>query len=271
MQFLSQLKEENGIWFAPQTGKISYPEIGNEESFLLEDKSYWFRHRNKCLKHLVEQYANVGLFADIGGGNGYVSKGIQEIGKDTVLIEPGIKGCLNAKSRGLEKVVCARLEDITWSSNELQNAGAFDVIEHIEDDFAFLSTIQKAMAPGGKIFLTVPSFQHLWSNDDVYAGHFRRYTKESMSNLLVETGFKVLYSNYLFSVLHFPVLFFRTIPSKIFKERKVMGNGAEHGVNEGVMVRFIQSRLHLEFERIKTNRKNSIGSSLVIVAEKVNN
>lgn len=268
MQFLTQLREEEGIWFASQTEKVSYPETGNEDSYLLEDKSYWFQHRNKCIKHLVDVYGNAGIFADIGGGNGYVSKGVQELGKETVLIEPGIKGCLNAKKRGIEKVICARLEDINWSPNELQNAGAFDVVEHIEDDTSFLEQIHQAMAPSGRLFLTVPSFQHLWSNDDVHAGHFRRYTEASMKELLEKTGFKVLYTNYLFSVLHFPIFLFRTLPSKMLKKKKVMGNGAEHGVNEGAMVKFIQKLLRKEFERFKSNKKNTWGSSLVVVAEK---
>jgi len=52
----------------------------------------------------------------------------------------------------------------------------------------------------------------LWSNEDVHAGHYRRYTK-SMSNILKEAGFRIEFSSYIFSILPFPIFLLRSILS----------------------------------------------------------
>ncbi|WP_339696663.1 class I SAM-dependent methyltransferase [uncultured Roseivirga sp.] len=269
MQFLSQLKEEGGIWYSPGTDVISYPEEGNSLCYQLEDKSYWFAHRNSCLSYLIKKYSNEGIFADVGGGNGFVSAMLQKNGHKVVLVEPGETGCLNAKKRGIENVVCARLEDIDWAEGELQNVGAFDVVEHIEDHEGFLNTIHAALAENGKLFITVPSFQYLWSKEDVDAGHYRRYTKQSMAKLLSKTGFELIYDNYLFTSLHFPIYLMRTIPSKLGLRKNSPENSAnEHGTEGGLMIRFINKMLKKELANVKSGKKYSLGSSLVVVAVK---
>ena len=49
------------------------------------------------------KYCANNVYFDVGGGNGFVAKGLEEKGISTVLIEPGIQGCINAKNRGLKK------------------------------------------------------------------------------------------------------------------------------------------------------------------------
>uniref|UniRef100_UPI0040471B70 class I SAM-dependent methyltransferase n=1 Tax=Roseivirga sp. TaxID=1964215 RepID=UPI0040471B70 len=269
MQFLSNLKKENGIWYSLSTDTISYPEEGNSLCYQLEDNSYWFSHRNKCLSYLIEKYGNEGVFADVGGGNGFVSAMLQKNGHKVVLVEPGQTGCLNAKKRGIENVVCARLEDIDWAEGELQNVGAFDVVEHIEDHEGFLKTIHSALAENGKLFITVPSFQHLWSKEDVDAGHYRRYTKQSMAKLLSKTGFELIYDNYLFTSLHFPIYLMRTIPSKLGLRKNSPENSAsEHGTEGGLIVSIVEKMLKRELSSLVSGMKNRLGSSLVVVAVK---
>lgn len=269
MQFLSQLKENNGIWYSLSTDTISYPEEGNSLCYQLEDNSYWFAHRNACLSFLIEKYGNEGVFADVGGGNGFVSAMLQENGHNVVLVEPGSIGCLNARKRGVENVVCARLEDINWSKGELQNVGAFDVVEHIEDHESFLKTIHTALADNGKLFITVPSFQHLWSQEDVDAGHYRRYTKKSLSEILSKVGFELIYDNYLFSALHFPIYLLRTIPTKLGVRKGSPENSAsEHGTEGGMIVSIVEKMLKRELARLVAGKENRLGSSLVAVAVK---
>ena len=59
---------------------------------------------------------------------------------------------------------------------EFDVVGAFDVIEHIEDDRAVLREMHRAAVPGGGILLTVPQHPFLWSEFDRQARHVRRYT-----------------------------------------------------------------------------------------------
>jgi hypothetical protein len=55
-----------------------------------------------------------------------------------------------------------------------------DVLEHQEDDRAFMSELVEKMESGSVLLLTVPALQKLWSQWDVALGHFRRYDITSL-------------------------------------------------------------------------------------------
>jgi hypothetical protein len=127
---------ESGLWIAQTIDEISYPSDGNELCAEIEDSSFWFKHRNKAILSVMNNFSPRGAIFDIGGGNGYVAKGLMEAGFDCVLVEPGREGARKALERGVENVVCATLESADFYPGALSNVGLFDVVEHIEDDGA---------------------------------------------------------------------------------------------------------------------------------------
>jgi SAM-dependent methyltransferase len=58
-----------------------------------------------------------------------------------------------------------------------------DVLEHIEDDVAFLGALLSAMKPGAFLLLTVPACPWLWSPHDEVYGHHRRYTGATLTEV----------------------------------------------------------------------------------------
>ena len=66
-----------------------------------------------------------------------------------------------------------------------------DVIEHIEDDTAFLIAALQHLRPGGLIIVNVPASMLFFSDYDRVAGHVRRYTPGSLAKLLVPCGVEV--------------------------------------------------------------------------------
>ena len=47
----------DGIFYNREgVGEISYPEEGNEGCFEVEDQSFWFQHRNDCIRELVRSF-----------------------------------------------------------------------------------------------------------------------------------------------------------------------------------------------------------------------
>ncbi len=127
-KYTKDLIEKGGIYFSNKESKISYPDTGNEHCFHMEENSFWFSHRNNCIISTVNKYCKNTIFFDIGGGNGYVSKGLQDRGIETVLLEPGFQGCLNAQNRGLKNIICSTLEDANFEKNSIPSIGVFDVV-----------------------------------------------------------------------------------------------------------------------------------------------
>lgn len=68
---------------------------------------------------------------------------------------------------------------------------SFDVLEHIEQDAEALAQWFAWLRPGGHMLLSVPAHMHLWTAGDEWAGHFRRYERESLLALLKREGFEV--------------------------------------------------------------------------------
>ena len=262
-------QKEEGIWVSQNQSSISYHTDGNIQCFQLEDASFWFNHRNNVISEVLRRFSpkNEKLtFLDIGGGNGYVSSRLVKDSHNVVLLEPGWNGALNAKTiRGIPNVICSTLYDAQFCENCFDSAGAFDVIEHIEDDSSFLKQIASILKPGGLFVMTVPAHRWLWSNEDVISGHYRRYTTKDIQKL-VSPYFKTLFLSYFFTPLVLPVLFFRTIPSAVgLKKSRGKSQSSEHGVRNSLPTRFMRKLLIWELQKIVSEQKVRIGTSILFV------
>jgi SAM-dependent methyltransferase len=59
-----------------------------------------------------------------------------------------------------------------------------DVLEHIEDDRAEMARAAQLLAPRGALIVLSPAFQQLFSDFDRSVGHFRRYTRASLAEVM---------------------------------------------------------------------------------------
>ncbi len=270
--YTNNIYQKDGIYFSIKESNISYPDGGNADCFQLEENSFWFNHRNQCIIEAVKKYITPeSHFFDIGGGNGFVAKGLEKNGIETVLVEPGIQGCLNARTRKLSNILCSTLENASFKSNTVPNIGLFDVVEHIEKDIKFLKSIYSYVKKEGLVFITVPAYNTLWSNEDVDAGHFRRYTLSSIEDKLIKIGFTIEYSSYLFSVLPLPIFLFRTIPSKLGRNKNsgaLVKHKKEHGTDNSIFVKILNRFFKVELGAIKNGIRIPTGSSCFVVARK---
>jgi hypothetical protein len=71
-----------------------------------------------------------------------------------------------------------------------------DVLEHIKNDKAEIHAISSSLKIGGSIIVLSPAFNFLFNDFDLSVGHYRRYNKKSLLNLLPE-GFTVKKIKYL--------------------------------------------------------------------------
>ena len=271
--YSDNLTLDEGFFRPRRVNAISYPADGNDICFDLEDRSFWFMHRNGCIISLAKKYVKDTPFFDIGGGNGFVAKGLEDHGIPACLIEPGTHGCAHARKRGLSRVICSDWEGAGFKESSIPSAGLFDVIEHIEKDVDFLRQIHRSMAPGGVLLVTAPAYRFLWSNEDDVVGHFRRHTVDGLKKTLGDAGFDIVYSTYLFSFLVVPIFLFRTIPNMLgLAKSGLKKNRKEHHAgNKGIIKTILTRMVSMEMKRIKKGRAIPFGSSCLVVTRKAKN
>lgn len=270
-------QDEQGIWRADLSQPVSYPTDGNETCFIVEGDSFWFKHRNRCIVSLVERWPapEPGPLFDVGGGNGVVAVALESAGISTVLVEPGAVGAANGRGRGLRNVVLGTLESAAFRSGSLPSVGIFDVIEHIEDRVNFLDEVHRILVPGGMLYATVPAYGWLWSDEDVHAGHFLRYTVDSLTDELAGRGFEVDYCSYFFRPLPLPIFLLRSLPHRLgaMLGRRSAGGAAsmeqEHNAGGGATRALVERLLEGEVERINAGQTMSFGASCLVAAHRV--
>ena len=89
-----------------------------------------------------------------------------------------------------------RLMNQDFNSSPIENSGTADLIiscmvmEHLadENEIEFLHSAKRCLKDGGKMIAFVPSSPNHWGIEDDIAGHFRRYTRKSISDLLQKAG-----------------------------------------------------------------------------------
>ena len=262
----------DGIWYSKGTSNISYPEMGNSSCFQLEDNSFWFKHRNLVIIEVLKKFPPPeNIMLDVGGGNGFVSSEIEKYGVNAILIEPGKIGIQNAKKRGLNNLVCSSLEDLLINESTIPAIGLFDVLEHNEKDKDFLAQIYKILKFEGRIYLTVPAYNFLWSGEDIYAGHYHRYNLDTIAAIVKMAGFIIEYKTYFFSILPVPVFFFRSLPFKMGFRRgsKDFNNQAnEHSKRKGIIGNILDRIWSWEIKKINKSEIIPFGGSCFIVAKK---
>ena len=261
--------DQDGIWVAaPGSGRVSYPEDGNDACFRVEDHSFWFRHRNDCIVEAVRRFPPDGPIVDIGGGNGYVARRLLDEGFAAIVVEPGRAGAVNARGRrAIGDVVCATFEAVGFRPSSVSAAGLFDVLEHLEDDRAAIERIAATMRPGGMLYVTVPAYQWLWSTSDEDARHYRRYSLRQLTTLCAD-AFEVRYATVFFAPLLVPFCLMRTLPYRLglVRSKSQARYESEHEGSAGVGL--LAGAFRRERRRIRQGGTSRLGTSCLLVARR---
>lgn len=264
----------DGIWYGQGSDSLSYPQDGNAACFQVEDSSFWFKHRNACIVAAVQRFPPLarGPIFDIGGGNGFVSRGLIQAGFEAVLVEPGAAGASNSKQRGIPLVICGTTSGAKFRRHALPAIGLFDVVEHFDDDLQFLASMRELLQPNGRLYATVPAYNALWSAEDESAGHFRRHTRASLTHLCMQAGFRVDYVSYFFRPLPLPILLLRALPYRLGYRgaAPTQRNAArDHQPGNGLSSAVLQALLQREVRHIAAGRSMAFGGSCLLVGTAV--
>lgn len=164
------------------------------------DSHWYYKNKSAALTHYLSQ-CHYSSILDVGAGSGFFTKYLLSH---------------TAAARGL-CVDTSYAQD--WSEevsdkpiNYRQSCDAvntdlvllMDVLEHVEDDVGLLQSYIEKTQPGTHFLITVPAFQFLWSGHDVFLEHYRRYTRQSLCQVIRSAGLVEVKSSYYFGAV-FPI------------------------------------------------------------------
>jgi len=175
-----------------------------EQLFKAESKNFWFRSRNQLLVWALRKFfPDAQSFFEIGCGTGYVLSAIKCAFPSLALYGSDVysDGLIFAKQRlpsiDLLQIDARRIP----FEMEFDVIGAFDVLEHINEDNRVLHQMFRATKPEGGIIITVPQHPFLWSIVDEYSCHKRRYSKNELAKKVTDAGFHVMHATSFVSIL----------------------------------------------------------------------
>jgi hypothetical protein len=164
-----------------------------------ENRHPWELSRARCVLNIIRKY-RIDSAADIGAGDGFFTR----------RLKPFVNGELYAIDNGYGEQPettngIRRLNDISRLPKLNGKCGLIlmDVLEHIEDDGAFLKNALAAIPDGGLAFITVPAFQFLFSAHDAFLKHYRRYDRKRLLALIAGQNLRVMECRYFYASLFF--------------------------------------------------------------------
>ena len=238
----------------------------------LEAENFWFRARNKLILWALQKYSpEMKSFLEIGCGTGFVISAISKRFPEASLSgsEYFEEGLLYARQRvpsaGFTQMDARHIP----CESELDAIGAFDVLEHIDEDEVVLLQIFKALKPGGTVFITVPQHRWLWSAVDEYACHVRRYEAKELHQKVCRAGFEIIRSTSFVSTL-LPAMYLSRLMQRNKMDVKMdvkMDAMAELRINP-ILNKIFEWFLYFELVLIRAGVSLPVGGSRLLVARK---
>ncbi len=152
----------------------------------IEEHHWWFAARRRILRALVDEIAGdrrlsiVDVGCSTGGNAGSLSDAHDVAGFDASETAVRIASQRFPMARFQR---AADLAPIRAAARTADLVLLMDVIEHVEDDFHFLSSVASELVPGAHVLVTVPAHPELWSAHDVASQHWRRYTQARLERV----------------------------------------------------------------------------------------
>jgi SAM-dependent methyltransferase len=262
--------KENLIAFAPDLSNNyeGYEEAAFAELARLEDGNFWFRSRNLLLGWALKRFfPRAGSFFEIGCGTGFVLQGLQKqfphmqwFGSD--IFESGLAFARKRVNNATLFQMDAR--QIPFSL-EFDVVGAFDVLEHIQEDEEVLQQMFQAVRQGGGLLITVPQHPFLWSHLDEFARHQRRYSRRELVSKASRAGFSIIHVTSFVSLL-LPMM----ILSRTMRRRGKIDSDpfAEFRISPRTNW-LLEKTMALERLVLQTGMSMPAGGSLLLIAKKL--
>jgi SAM-dependent methyltransferase len=159
---------------------------------------FWVARRFEVFRRLADALVqNSRAVAEVGCGHGLLQRQLEDAYDREVtgfdLNDYALRHNLSRRS----PVGCYDI----YQRDALLRAGfdvvfLFDVLEHVDQEDAFLAALTFHLAPKGRLVINVPAGQWAYSSYDEAAGHVRRYSMRSLGLVAARNRFKILQWTY---------------------------------------------------------------------------
>jgi SAM-dependent methyltransferase len=168
---------------------------------------WWYVARRHILSDLIEREIRLpdqARLLEIGCGTGHNLDMLGRFGRlDAIELDPEARTLASHRlGRPVADAALPELPGVPDRSYDL--IALLDVLEHVDGDEAALRSIGGKLAPGGRILVTVPAYQWMWSAHDEVHHHKRRYSRRQLRSVAEAAGLRVERIGYFNSLL-FPL------------------------------------------------------------------
>jgi len=192
------------------------------------DRSHWwFRSKAALVATALRRTApprdGRGWLVDLGGGAGGVTALLGWPPDRVAVLEGNQALALQARRAHGLAAVRTSVHQVPLADRSAEVVCLLDVIEHLHDPGLGLREAARVLAPDGRLVVTVPAHEWLWSAADEQLGHIRRYKPRALRAELAATGFEPQLLTHVFSWL---------VPPVWLKRKVVSGRSAELGLDQ---------------------------------------
>jgi len=179
----------------------AYQEMASSEEW-----HWWFRGRRAIS---ARQIRALGLPRDarileIGAGTGGNLQMLTEFGTVQAGELDDVARALATQKTNIAIVRAKLPGDLPFQKSHFDLVCLFDVLEHVEEDVRSLVAIRELLKSNGRLLITVPAHQWMWSSHDDRLHHLRRYSRHTLENAALAAGYRICKLTY-FNFLLFPV------------------------------------------------------------------
>lgn len=168
-------------WHQPGSSSVEVPDY------------WWYRARSALLESTLGPYLGTpARLLDVGSADG-PSVAWMRRAHEWFAVDLDPRGLV--AGRGVRASAAA----LPFPAATFDVVGAFDVIEHCPSEDAVIGELARVLMPGGRLLASVPAYQWAWTDHDVRAGHYRRYTRRRLVAAVERSGLTVLRATHAFA------------------------------------------------------------------------
>ena len=171
---------------------------------------WWWRAREEILLRKIRGIlggARHARILDVGCGAGLFFDVLEQFGQpEGIESDPA---AVAQSGKWKNHIVVGELDNSYEPAAPFDLILMLDVLEHISKPDQLLRRAAGVLAPGGRILVTTPAFNWLWTTHDELNHHVTRYTAGEMRTTVERAGLVTLENGYMFQSLVVPKLIVR--------------------------------------------------------------